>query len=64
MRARPAPKGPKKHSISKEVEFYARKEAALKKKNKLSPAFLRPPYQYTCIENKTIERIHENDWMK
>ena len=28
MRARPAPKGPKKHSISEEVEFYARNEAA------------------------------------
>ena len=64
MRVRKAPKELKKRKISEEVEFYARKEEALTKKHKLSPAFLRPPYQYTAIENKTIERIHEDDWMK
>lgn len=30
----------------------------------LTEAFLRPPYQYTSLENKTIEALHENDWMK
>lgn len=30
----------------------------------LTEAFLRPPYQYTSLENKTIEVLHENDWMK
>ena len=30
----------------------------------LTEAFLRPPYQYTSLENKTIEKLHENDWMK
>lgn len=30
----------------------------------LSEAFLRPPYQYTSQENGTIERLHENDWLK
>lgn len=30
----------------------------------LSEAFLRPPYQYTSQENSTIERLHENDWLK
>ena len=30
----------------------------------LSDAFLRPPYQYTSQENDTIERLHENDWLK
>ena len=30
----------------------------------LTEAFLRPPYQYTSLENKTIETLHENDWMK
>ena len=30
----------------------------------LSEAFLRPAYQYTSIENDTIERLHENDYLK
>lgn len=30
----------------------------------LTEAFLRPPYQYTSLENNTIEKLHENDWMK
>lgn len=30
----------------------------------LTEAFLRPPYQHTSLENKTIEALHENDWMK
>lgn len=30
----------------------------------LTEAFLRPPYQYTSQENDTIERLHENDWLK
>ena len=57
---------PKKRSIAQEVDFIIKRDAALKQKKKcdLSPAFLRPPYQYTSIENKTIERIHEDDWLK
>ena len=56
----------KKRSIAQEVDFIIKRDAALKQKKKsdLSPAFLRPPYQYTSIENKTIERIHEDDWLK
>lgn len=30
----------------------------------LSEAFLRPPYQYTSIENDFISRLHENDYLK
>ncbi len=30
----------------------------------LSEAFLRPPYQYTSIENDYISRLHENDYLK
>ena len=30
----------------------------------LTEAFLRPPYQYTSQVNDTIERLHENDWLK
>lgn len=30
----------------------------------LSEAFLRPPYQYTSIENDYISKIHENDYLK
>lgn len=30
----------------------------------LTEAFLRPPYQYTSLENNTIEKLHENDWLK
>lgn len=30
----------------------------------LTDAFLRLPYQYTSLENKTIEKLHENDWLK
>lgn len=56
---------PKKRSIAQEVDFIIKRDAAMKRrKDKLSPAFLRPPYQYTSIENNTIERIHEDDWMK
>lgn len=30
----------------------------------LTEAFLRPPYQYTSIENDYISRLHENDYLK
>ncbi len=30
----------------------------------LKPAFLRPAYQYTSLENDTIARLHENDYLK
>ena len=30
----------------------------------LTEAFLRPPYQYTSIVNRTIEKLHENDYLK
>ena len=56
---------PKKRSIAQEVDYIIKRDTAMKRrKSKLSPAFLRPPYQYTSIENNTIERIHEDDWMK
>ncbi len=56
---------PKKRSIAQEVDLIIKRDQAMKRqKGKLSPAFLRPPYQYTSIENNTIERIHEDDWLK
>ena len=56
---------PKKRSIAQEVDFIIKRDAAMKRqKDRLPPAFLRPPYKYTSIENNTIERIHEDDWMK
>lgn len=56
---------PKKRSIAQEVDYIIKRDAAMKRqKDRLSPAFLRPPYQYTSIENNTIERIHEDDWLK
>ena len=30
----------------------------------LSEAFLRPPYQYTSIENDYISKNHETDYLK
>ena len=30
----------------------------------LTPAFLRPVYQYTSLENDTVARLHENDYLK
>lgn len=30
----------------------------------LKPAFLRPAYQYTSMENDTIARLHEKDYLK
>lgn len=30
----------------------------------LTPAFLRPAYQYTSLENDTIAKLHENDYLK
>lgn len=30
----------------------------------LTAAFLRPVYQYTSLENDTVARLHENDYLK
>lgn len=30
----------------------------------LSPAFLRPAYQYTSLENDTVAKLHENDYLQ
>ena len=35
-----------------------------REQQELSEAFLRPPYQYTSIENDFISRLHENDYLK
>lgn len=55
---------PKKRRLSQELDYYVDRDEKLKKKSGLSPAFLRPPYQYTKLENNTVERYHEDDWMK
>lgn len=54
----------RKRKISEEVDYYTKEKAVLNKQNKLSDAFLRPPYQHTSLENKTIVKEHENDWLK
>lgn len=54
----------KKRKISEEVDYYTKKESALRHRNRVSDAFLRPPYQHTSLENITIVKEHENDWMK
>lgn len=48
----------RKRQINEDVDFYVKKEKALKKQSELSAAFLRPPYQYTRSENKTINKLH------
>lgn len=55
----------KKRSVSEEVEFYTRRDKSLRKKPTfLSAAFLRPVYQYTSLENDTIDKLHEMDWLR
>lgn len=41
-------------------------EGELKHKIKISPFFLRKPYQYTKAESKddTQQKLHEDDWLK
>lgn len=55
---------PKKRKLSKELDYYVDRDETLSKKSGLSQAFLRPVYQHTRLENDTVERFHEDDWMK
>ena len=34
------------------------------REQELKEAFTRPIYQYTSLENATISRLHEDDYMK
>ena len=54
---------PKKRKLSQELDYYVDRDETLKKKSGLLQAFLRPVYQYTPIENNTVEKLHENDWL-
>lgn len=53
----------KKH-MNQAIEYYALREKKLRKKSDLKPGFLRPIYQYTALENDTVERLHELDYLK
>lgn len=53
----------KKRKLLEEVEYYNKKEQTLRKNRLgLSEAFLRPPYQYTSLQNDTVAKRHEDDW--
>lgn len=55
----------KKHrKISEETDFFAQRDKAIRRRSNLSAAFLRPAYQHTVLENDTIEKIHEYDYLK
>lgn len=55
----------KKHrKISEETDFFAQRDKAIRRRSHLSTVFLRPVYQYTALENNTVEKLHENDYLK
>lgn len=54
----------KKNKKTDEIDYYTKRDNTLFKRRGLSEAFLRPPYQYTKLENNTIEKLHELDYLK
>lgn len=55
---------PKKKHVAQEIEFYSKRDKSLSKKSDLKAGFLRPVYQYTSLENDTVTKLHEYDYLK
>lgn len=48
------------------IDVLFNNKGEIKKKEPLSPFFLRKPYQYTIAEPKETDqqKLHEKDWLK